>query len=99
MRWTIERLKNARELEDKVEFKRAEGGNFAYDGGSRTKPAERRRCILGYVIGTGSGTRYSISEDFKKGSEFLGEIFDLGLAESNRRHVTGNVQKTAPNGS
>ena len=49
MRWTIERLKNARESEDKVEFKRAEGGNFAYDGGSRTKPAERRRCILGYV--------------------------------------------------
>ena len=53
MRWTIERLKNARESEDKVEFKRAEGGNFAYD---------------------------------------------LGLAEFNRRHVAGNVQKTAPNG-
>ena len=98
MRWTIERLKNARESEDKVEFKRAEGGNFAYDGGSRTKPAERRRCILGYITGTGSGTRYSISEDFKKGSEFLGEIFDLGLAEFNRRHIIGNVQKTTPNG-
>ena len=50
------------------------------------------------ITGTGSGTRYSISEDFKKGSEFLGEIFDLGLAEFNRRHVTGNVQTTAPNG-
>lgn len=49
MRWTIERLKNARESEDKVEFKRAELGNFAYDGGARSKPAERRRCILGYV--------------------------------------------------
>ena len=50
MRWTVEQLKNARESENKVEFKRAEGGNFAYDGGSRTKPAERRRCILGYVV-------------------------------------------------
>lgn len=50
MRWTIEQLKSLRESEDKVEFKRGEGGNVAYDGGSRTKPAERRRCILGYVI-------------------------------------------------
>jgi ATP-dependent DNA helicase RecG len=50
MRWTIEQLKSLRESEDKVEFKRGEGGNVAYDGGTRTKPAERRRCILGYVI-------------------------------------------------
>lgn len=50
MRWTIEQLKSLRESEDKVEFKRGEGGNVAYDGGIRTKPAERRRCILGYVI-------------------------------------------------
>lgn len=48
-KWTIERLKNARESEDKVEFKRGEGGNVAYDGGYRTKPGDRRRCILGYV--------------------------------------------------
>ena len=50
MRWTIEQLKSLRESEDKVEFKRGEGGNIAYDGGTRTKPVERRRCILGYVI-------------------------------------------------
>ena len=50
MRWTIEQLKSLRESEDKVEFKRGEGGNVAYDGGTRTKPSERRRCILGYVI-------------------------------------------------
>ena len=47
MRWTIEQLKSVRESEDKVEFKRGEGGNIAYDGGSRTKPAERRRCKKG----------------------------------------------------
>ena len=46
---TIEQLKKFKESEDKVEFKKAEQGNFAYDGGSRTKPSERRRCILGYV--------------------------------------------------
>lgn len=47
--YTIDQLKSLRESEDKVEFKRGEGGNVAYDGGNRVKPAERRRCILGYV--------------------------------------------------
>ena len=49
-KWTIERLRTARESEDRVEFKRGEGGNVAYDGGNRTRPGERRRCILGYVV-------------------------------------------------
>ena len=46
---TIEELKYKKESEDKIEFKRAHQGNFAYDGGSRIKPSERRKCILGYV--------------------------------------------------
>ena len=48
-KFTIEKLKLLKESEDKVEFKKAEQGNFAYDGGGRIKPSERRRCILGYV--------------------------------------------------
>ena len=48
-RITIEKLKRFKESEDKIEFKRAEQGNFAYDGGSRAKPSDRRKCILGYV--------------------------------------------------
>ena len=47
--WTIDQLKFLKESEDRVEFKKGEHGNVAYDGGSRTKPNERRRCILGYV--------------------------------------------------
>ena len=46
---TIEQLKKFKESEDKVEFKKAEQGNFAYDGGSRAKPGDRRKCVLGYV--------------------------------------------------
>lgn len=49
MKWTIDALKKARESEDKVEFKKGERGNVAYDGGTRIKPSDRRRCILGYV--------------------------------------------------
>ena len=45
-----EQLKKCRESEDKVEFKRGEHGNVAYDGGTKTKPSDRRRCILGYVV-------------------------------------------------
>lgn len=49
-RWTIEELKNLRESEDKVEYKQAEYGNFAYDGGTKVAPKDRRKCILGYVV-------------------------------------------------
>jgi len=46
---TIEKLKKLKESEDKVEFKKGEGGNISYDGGSKIKPSDRRRCILGYI--------------------------------------------------
>lgn len=46
---TIDQLKKLKESEDKVEFKKGEGGNISYDGGSKPKPSDRRRCILGYV--------------------------------------------------
>jgi ATP-dependent DNA helicase RecG len=46
---TIEKLKKLKESEDKVEFKKGEGGNVSYNGGSKPNPNDRRRCILGYV--------------------------------------------------
>ena len=46
---TIDILKKLKESEDKVEFKKGEGGNISYDGGSKLKPSDRRRCILGYI--------------------------------------------------
>lgn len=49
MRKTIEQLKLMKESEDKVEFKKGEGGNIAYNGGGRIDPKDRRRCILGYI--------------------------------------------------
>ncbi len=47
---TIDKLKKLKESEDKVEFKKGEGGNISYNGGNKTNPSDRRRCILGYVI-------------------------------------------------
>lgn len=46
---TIEKLKELKESEDKVEFKKGEGGNISYNGGNKVSPHDRRRCILGYV--------------------------------------------------
>lgn len=46
---TIDKLKKLKESEDKVEFKKGEGGNISYNGGNKTNPSDRRRCILGYV--------------------------------------------------
>lgn len=46
---TIEKLKKFKESEDKVEFKKGEGGNISYNGGTKISPHDRRRCILGYV--------------------------------------------------
>ncbi len=47
---TIEKLKKLKESEDKVEFKKGEGGNISYNGGNKINPSDRRRCILGYVV-------------------------------------------------
>lgn len=49
-RVTIDSLKQMRESEDHVEFKKGEGGNISYNGYGREKPKDRRRCILGYVV-------------------------------------------------
>ena len=48
-RYTIEQLQKMRESEDHVEFKEGKGGNVPYNGKDKNKPADRRRCILGYV--------------------------------------------------
>lgn len=49
-RTTIAQLRQMRESEDHVEFKCADMGNFSYNGADKGKPADRRKCILGYVV-------------------------------------------------
>jgi len=46
---TIQEIRKLRETEDKVEFKEARQ-NFNFNGGRHFDPAERRKCILGYVV-------------------------------------------------
>jgi len=46
---TIQELKKLRETEDNVEFKEAKQ-DFSFAGGSHADPAERRKCVLGYIV-------------------------------------------------
>ena len=73
---TIDKLKKLKESEDKVEFKKGEGGNVSYDGGSKKHP-ERRRCILGYVI--------AICNE-------LGGYLVIGMGDKYPHEVTGTSQ-------
>lgn len=47
---TIDKLKKLKESEDKVEFKKGEGGSVSYNGANKSIPKDRRRCILGYIV-------------------------------------------------
>ena len=48
-RLSIAELKNMRESEEHVEFKKGEYGNVSYNGADKQQLKDRRRCILGYV--------------------------------------------------
>ncbi len=74
---TIEKLKKFKESEDKVEFKKGEGGNISYNGSSKTNPSERRRCILGYVTAL-------CNEE--------GGLFVIGMTDSYPHKVSGTSQ-------
>lgn len=76
-RLSIKQLRNLKESEDKIEFKRASQGNFAYDGGNRIRPNERRKCILGYVTALcNEGGGYLV----------------LGMEDAYPHHVVGTKQ-------
>jgi ATP-dependent DNA helicase RecG len=74
---TIEKLKKFKESEDKVEFKKGQGGNIAYSGGNKVIPSERRRCILGYVTALcNEGGGYLV----------------IGMSDAYPHEVTGTLQ-------
>ena len=93
-RWTLKELRESRESEDKVEFKRGEGGNVAYDGGTRTEASKRRRCILGYVIAlcNEQGGTLVIGMDDKHPHAIIGtkqNVDAIGELEANIYRDTG----------
>lgn len=78
---TIQEIRRLRETEDRVEFKEAKR-DFSFAGGCHADPAERRKCILGYVVALaneGGGLLiFGVKE--KKGSphEIVGTTFAEG---------------------
>ncbi len=74
---TIDKLKKLKESEDKVEFKKGEGGNISYNAGNKNNPSDRRRCILGYVTAL---------------CNELGGYLVIGMSDSYPHIVTGTKQ-------
>ncbi|GHT29284.1 hypothetical protein AGMMS49574_05640 [Bacteroidia bacterium] len=78
---TIQEIKRLRETEDKVEFKEAKR-NFNFDGGSHSDPAERRRCVLGYVVALanegGGYLIFGVKEKKELPHEIVGTTFGEG---------------------
>lgn len=85
---TIDELKQLKESEDNIEYKAAHGGNYAYNGGNKAIPRDRRRCILGYTVALanegGGYLVFGMSDNHPHNvvgsSQNLGRI---GLLESN----------------
>ena len=50
MNYTIEKLSQLRESEDRIEFKSAQH-NFSFAGSNHSEQAEKRKCYLGYIVG------------------------------------------------
>lgn len=46
---TLEEVLRARESEHRIEFKEGKS-NYSYNGGGKSDPKDRRRCVLGYVV-------------------------------------------------
>jgi ATP-dependent DNA helicase RecG len=75
---TIQEIKRLRETENKVEFKEAKR-DFNFAGGKHTEPAERRKCVLGYVVALaneGGGLLiFGVRESKKLPHEIVGTAF------------------------
>lgn len=94
MRYTIDQLKQMRESEDHVEFKKGEHGNVSYNGAGKDNPKDRRRCILGYVVAlcNEKGGRMVIGMADKHPHTVVGTsqaLNGLGQLESNIYRDTG----------
>ncbi|MDR1372355.1 MAG: putative DNA binding domain-containing protein [Dysgonamonadaceae bacterium] len=78
---TVQEIKRLRETEDRVEFKEAKR-NFNFDGGRHSDPAERRRCVLGYVVALanegGGYLIFGVKEKKELPHEIVGTTFGEG---------------------
>lgn len=77
---TIQEIKRLRETEDKVEFKEAKR-DFNFAGGSHADPAERRKCLLGYVVALANEDGGLLIFGVKENKHLPHEIVGTAFAE------------------
>jgi len=81
---TIDEIIKLRESEDNIEFKQAHGGNYSYNGGTKSEVKKRRRSIVGYVIALANEN---------------GGYLVFGIKESYPHEVVGTQQSVGELGS
>ena len=89
---TVQEIKRLRETENKVEFKEAKR-NFNFDGGSHSDPAERRKCILGYVVALANEGGGLLVLGVKEKKELPHEIVGTVFAERQTGALEDEIYK------
>ena len=89
---TIQELKKLRETEDKVEFKEAKR-DFSFAGGSHTDPAERRKCVLGYIVALANEEGGYLVLGVKEKKQSPHEIVGTTFAEGKTGELSDEIYK------
>ena len=89
---TIQEIKRLRETEDKVEFKQAKQ-DFNFNGGKRSDPADRRRCVLGYVVALANEGGGLLILGVKENKQLPHEIVGTAFAEDKVGEIQDEIYK------
>ena len=89
---TIQEIKRLRETEDKVEFKQAKQ-DFNFNGGKRSDPADRRRCVLGYVVALANEGGGLLILGVKENKQLPHEIVGTAFAEDKIGEIQDEIYK------
>jgi ATP-dependent DNA helicase RecG len=89
---TIQEIKRLRETENKVEFKEAKR-DFSFAGGKHTDPADRRRCVLGYVVALANEGGGMLVFGVRESKQLPHEIVGTTFSESKIGELEDEIYK------
>jgi ATP-dependent DNA helicase RecG len=89
---TIQEIKRLRETENRVEFKEAKQ-DFNFAGGKHTEPAERRKCVLGYVVALANEGGGLLIFGVRESKQLPHEIVGTAFAENGIGALADEIYK------
>jgi ATP-dependent DNA helicase RecG len=89
---TVQEIKRLRETEDRVEFKEAKR-DFNFAGGKHADPAERRKCVLGYIVALANEGGGYLVFGVREKKELPHEIVGTAFAEGKTGELEDEIYK------